>query len=90
MVGYRKRELRKKKEQPSKRAGVYSLRLDPDVMTRLERLLIYIGPRVQAMTGKHAGKADIIRAVMMRGIEMTEKEFGLHEPRMGFVLLDEE
>jgi len=48
-----------------------------------------VGPRITAMTGRKAHDAEIIRAVMVRGIEQTEREFGIHEPPGGAYVLED-
>lgn len=66
-----------------------TIRLPKDVFGRLDRLLEWVQPRMRVMSGKEAGRSDIVRAVIISGIEQTEKRFGLTEEPSGFVLVDE-
>jgi len=81
---------KKRRRRKTKQMRTITLRLPEDVITRLDRLLEWVQPRMRVLSGKEAGRSDIIRAVIVRGIEQTEKQFGLTEEPMGFVLVDEE
>jgi len=83
-------EKRKRKAATSSKSGIYTIRLNPDMVVRLDRLVDWMAPRVMAMTGKATNRSDVIRAVMLRGITATEKEFGLQEPAVGYVLVDDD
>lgn len=91
MVRYK---VGRKKRRPQRRRAPeavhpISLRLSDDIRDRLDRLLRIVGPRITAMTGRSACNAEIIRAVMLRGIEQTEREFGIHEPPGGAYVLED-
>jgi hypothetical protein len=80
---------RPKKERNPDAIQPTSIRLTSDIRDRLRRLLRMVGPRITAMTGRKAHDAEIIRAVMVRGIEQTEREFGIHEPPGGAYVLED-
>ena len=71
---------RTNKKKPSKKGQMRTttIRLPEEMFERLDRLLECVQPRMRVM-GKEGGRADIIRAVMIRGIVETEKQFGVTE-----------
>jgi hypothetical protein len=68
----------------------YTIRLPQDIVDRLEHVLEWLGPRIRTATGKDASRADMFRAIMLRGLTQAEREFGLNEPKAKFILVDEE
>jgi hypothetical protein len=60
-----------KKPAPDVQIGV---RLSPDVITRADRLI----PRLEAERGTSQTRVDVLREVIMRGLEDIEIPFGSH------------
>ena len=70
-------------------ARILNFRVPPSTHARLQRIVRMMSPRILAITGRKASTSDVVRAVLLRGIEFTEREFGLEE-NTSFVLIDEE
>ena len=57
---------------------------------RIERIAAYLKPRAKVIVGRDVNKGDVIRAILERGAEMIEQQYGLDEQSVGHVLVDEE
>lgn len=73
----------------SNRMTQITVRLPKDMVERIDRMLKWLGPRIRTATGKTPGRADMVRAVILRGLMQAEKEFGLSEPPVRNILVDE-
>jgi len=57
---------------------------------RIERITAYLKPRAKVIVGRDVNKLDVIRAILERGAEMIEQQYGLDEQSVGHVLVDSE
>lgn len=88
---YRQRHVQKPKRRPSPTAAkILNFRVPLDLYGRLDRLLRMMAPRILAMTGREASRSDMIRAVLLRGVEFSEREFGLTEPVDAYTLIEDD
>lgn len=56
--------------------------------TRIERITQYLKPRAKVIVGRDVTRADVVRAILERGAEMIEKQYGLDEMDVGHVLVE--
>jgi hypothetical protein len=58
------------------------------MLERIDRLQQLLAPRAISITGLSLTRSSTIRALLMRGMEHAEREFGVSEPTGGYVLVD--
>jgi hypothetical protein len=66
----------------------YSIRVSQEVIDRIDRLVVILGPRMRSLFGREGKRTDLFRASIERGLDQIEKEFGIGEEREQFVLVD--